>query len=316
MRNALSRIGVAILVAAAPAFARAVEGGIGRSIVGSQITPYAGVVPPDPGFSYSFGYLHFDGKIGASRQTPIAGEIALNLDATFDLYSASLVYVWDTGPGRWNFATVAVLPFDHVKASAEISGPIPLRAADSDSGLFDVMVVPVLASYHASPVDHWSFGLYVSAPTGTYTAGQLANNSLNYWTFAPAVGYTHLFGGGALEFSTLAGFDVNTTNDATKYHSGVMFRLDAMLTQHFPNGWALGLVGGILDQVTDDTGTMLADKLNGFRGHSYGLGPSVSYTHAFSKTSNLSFALRYVFDVDTSKQLKGDPIMFTASFTP
>ena len=307
---------VAALLGGWSAPGRAVEGGLGRSLVGAQITPYAGLIPPEPGLTYGFNYVYFDGSIGNARQTPIAGTVALNLDATFQLYAASLVYIWDTGQGKWNFASIAVLPFDQVKATADVAGPIPLRVTDKDSGLFDMSFVPVLASYHVSPVEHWSMGLYFAAPTGSYTAGQLANNSLNYWTFSPAVGYTHLFDEGTVEFSALGGFDINTTNDATHYRSGTMFRLDAMLTKHLPNGWGFGLVGGVLDQISDDTGTPIADDLDGFRGHAYGLGPSIAYTHAFSKTSNISFGFRYVWGVDVKNQLKGDPISFTITFTP
>jgi hypothetical protein len=317
VKSALTRGLLAILAAWVVTPALAVEGGVGRSFIGVQITPYVGFVPPEPGFIYEFEYAYIDGKIGAGKQVPIAGELALNLEATFDLYALGLVYVWATGPGKWNFATVVSVPFDQVTAKADVTlGQFTSHARDHDSGLFDMTFVPVLASYHASPVDHWSFGLYFSAPTGSYTAGQLANNSLNYWTVAPAVGYTHLAQEGTLEFSALAGFDINTTNDATHYHSGTMFRLDAMLTKHLANGWAFGLVGGALDQITDDTGTALADQLNGFKGHAYGLGPSISYTHAFSKTSNINFAFRYVFDIDTSKQLKADPLVFSVTFTP
>lgn len=317
MNKALVRGLLAIAMATESSLCLAVEGGVGRSFVGAQISPYVGLIPPEPGFVYSFNYVYLDGNIGAGKQTPIAGKIALNLNATFDLYAASLVYIWDTAPSQWNFASVVALPFDQAKASADLTiGLANVRVSDTDSGLFDMAFVPVLASYHASPIDHWSFGLYISAPTGSYTSGQLANNSLNYWTFAPAVGYTHLFDEGTLEFSTLAGIDINTTNDATKYHSGAVFRLDAMLTKHLANGWAFGLVGGALEQITDDSGVPLADTLNGFRGHSYGLGPSISYTHNFSKTSNISFAFRYVFDFEAKKQLKGDPIMFTVSLVP
>src|SRR5215469_758575 len=86
--------------------ANAVEGGVGRSFVGAQITPFVGVVPPEPGFIWSFDYVYLDGTIGASKQVPIAGKIALNLEATFDLYAVAAVYVWDTGPGQWNFASL------------------------------------------------------------------------------------------------------------------------------------------------------------------------------------------------------------------
>jgi hypothetical protein len=82
-----------------------------------------------------------------------------------------------------------------------------------------------------------------------------------------------------------------------------------------PNGWALGLVGGLLDQIDDDTGPT-ADRLNGFKGYSYGLGPVVSYTHHFTKTSSISFALRYVAAIDAKKELDGDPVLFTVSLSP
>jgi hypothetical protein len=95
-----------------------------------------------------------------------------------------------------------------------------------------------------------------------------------------------------------------------------VLRVDAMLTKHLANGWSFGLTGGILDQVTDDTGSALADDLNGFRGRSFGLGPSVSYTHHFSKTSSLNFGFRYLFNFATHNQMNGDPLMLTMSFTP
>jgi len=311
---------IVLLATAAAAMASAscpaVEGGVGRSFIGAQITPYVGIIPPEPGFQYSFNYIYLDGTIGGGRQVPIAGEVALNLDATFDLYAASFAYIWDTGPSHWNFASVVLLPFDQVDAKADVLlGDIATSKKDSDSGLFDMTFVPVVASYHVSQIEHWSLAMYISAPTGTYTKGQLANNSLNNWTFAPAVGYTHLFQQGTLEFSALAGVDIYTKNDATDYQNGSVFRLDAMLTKHLPNGWAFGLVGGILEQIDDDTGPT-ADRLNGFKGHSYGLGPVVSYTHHFTKTSNVSFALRYVAAIDVEKELDGDPLLFTISYSP
>lgn len=307
-------LSAAVFAAANPC--GAVEGGVGRSFIGAQITPYVGIIPPEPGFVFSFDYIYLDGTIGGGRQVPIAGQVALNLDATFSLYAASLDYIWDTGPGRWNFASAVLVPFDHVDAKADvIIGDLAVRTKDSDSGLFDMTFVPVLASYHVSPIEHWSLGLYISAPTGSYTKGQLANNSLNNWTFAPAVGYTHLFQQGTLEFSALGGVDIYTKNDATDYQNGSVFRLDAMLTKHLPNGWDFGLVGGLLDQIDDDSGPT-ADRLNGFKGYSWGLGPTIAYTHHFSKTSSLGFAFRYVAMIDAKKELDGDPVLFTISYVP
>jgi hypothetical protein len=47
-------IAVTILVSFAPS-ALAVEGGLGRPISGMQITPFAGVIPPEPGLAFATG---------------------------------------------------------------------------------------------------------------------------------------------------------------------------------------------------------------------------------------------------------------------
>ena len=316
MKSRIAGLSLTVAFALASTPCLAIEGGVGRSFIGAQITPYIGIIPPEPGFQYSFNYIYLDGKIGGGKQVPIAGEVALNLDATFKLYAASLAYIWDTGPGHWNFASVVLLPFDQVDATADLTiGQNDVRVKDSDSGLFDMTFVPVIASYHVSEVEHWSLAMYISAPTGSYTEGEIANNSLNNWTFAPAVGYTRLFQEGTLEFSALAGVDIYTKNEATDYQNGSVFRLDAMLTKHLPNGWAFGLIGGMMQQIDDDSGPT-ADRLGGFKGHSYGIGPSVSYTHRFTKTSNVSFALRYIAAFNVEKELDGNPLLFTISYSP
>ena len=314
IKRVVGSFAIAAVVASTPCLA--VEGGVGRSFIGAQITPYVGIIPPEPGFQYGFSYVYLDGKIGGGKQVPIAGEVALNLQATFNLYAASLSYIWDTGPSHWNFASVVVLPFDQADAKADLNiGPASVQLKDSDSGLFDMTFVPVVASYHVSEVEHWSLAMYISAPTGSYVEGKLANNSLNNWTFAPSVGYTHLFQDGTLEFSALGAVDIYTRNDATDYQNGSVFRLDALLTKHLSNGWDFGLVGGWLQQIDDDSGP-LADRLDGFKGHSLGIGPSVGYTHHFSKTSLISFAFRYVVAFDVEKELKGNPLLFTIAFSP
>ena len=78
---------LALAMAAFPALtAQAVEGGVGRSITGLQVTDYAGVVPPDPGWSLAAGYVYYSGEIGADREVPIIGATALGLYDTFVLY--------------------------------------------------------------------------------------------------------------------------------------------------------------------------------------------------------------------------------------
>ena len=90
--------------------AGATEGALGRSITGMQITSYVGIVPPESGMQWSLGYVNYDGSIGASRQAPIAGEVALGLQADIDLFSAtnpSVMNPLTTGLG--NSVTLAVV---------------------------------------------------------------------------------------------------------------------------------------------------------------------------------------------------------------
>ena len=75
-RLAVPGIVAALLTVTSPP-CLALEGGVGRSFIGAQITPYIGIIPPDPGFQYSFNYIHLDGSIGGNKQVPIAGEVAL-----------------------------------------------------------------------------------------------------------------------------------------------------------------------------------------------------------------------------------------------
>ena len=118
MRKALPLL----LALTAPLSAHAVEGGLGRSITGLQVTNYAGVVPPTPGWNLALGYAYYSGEIGAQRQLPISGVTALGVDASFGLASLTGVYVWNTGEGRWNFASMIAPHFN-----CRISTPLASR---------------------------------------------------------------------------------------------------------------------------------------------------------------------------------------------
>ena len=74
----------------------------------------------------------------------------------------------------------------------------------------------------------------------------------NTWTFSPTVAYTRLLKGGG-EFTALAAFDFYTRNDDTDYKNGAVFRIDAMWTTTVAPQWHLGVVGGWIEQIENDT---------------------------------------------------------------
>ncbi|MBF6023135.1 SphA family protein [Lysobacter niastensis] len=295
--------------------AHAVEGALGRTITGTNITSYAGVIPPAPGFTAGVGYVHYSGDIGGSREVPLNNVVSLGVDATFDMLSLTGVYVWDTGEGRWNFASMGALPLANVEVDANVSlGPRTGRVSDEDGwGLFDPFFAPVIASYHFDKTHHMSLALYVYTDWGSYDANRLANLSLNNWTFSPTVGYTQLMQKGTLEFSVLGAFDIYTKNDATDYENGTVFRLDAQLIKRFANGWGVGGIGGWIEQIEDDDGPT-ADRLNGFKGRAFALGPTVNYTKHW-KGGQVEFAARWLQEFDVKNRIEGDPLMVTAMVT-
>lgn len=301
-----------LMLASSPAVA--VEGAIGRPITGMQVTPYAGVIPPDPGFSWQLGYIYYGGSIDASRDVPIGGELAAGLDVDLSLFLATGIYIWDTAVPRWNFASMFTLPYIAVDVDAKaVLGGGSRRVSDSASNLFDIYFAPIIASYHVSELEHWSFALYIYAPTADYEVGSLANPGLNNWTFTPSVGYTKLFSGGTFEFSALAGLQFYTENNATNYQNGEIFNLDVHLMKRFSNHWGIGLVGGWIEQLSDDEAGPIIEALDGFKGRSIGLGPAISYSHKTASGSQLDFNLRWVNEFEVKNRFDGDAVQATLS---
>lgn len=296
------------LLALGSAPVAATEGALGRSITGMQITSYAGVIPPEPGMQWSLSYIRYNGKISGNRPAPIAGQISLGLEADVNLTAATGVYVWPTKAGRWNFASMLTVPYIDAEVTANLAGPLGNRfqTRDHASNLFDVYFAPVIAGYHFNEVEHLSFGVYVYAPTAKYDPNRLANPGMNIWTFSPSVGYTHLFQKGTLEFSVLGATDWYTRNDDTDYKNGVVARADLLLVKRTASGWGFGAAGGWIQQLQDDKGDT-ADRLDGFKGRSFGLGPVLTYGKKWPGGEHLDVSFRYVGEFSVKNRFEGDP---------
>jgi hypothetical protein len=208
---------------------------------------------------------------------------------------------------------MATLPFAEVDVTAELSlGPRAGSVNDKASwGVFDPFFAPIIAGYHFDQTRHLSLALYIYSDWGDYDPDALANLSLNNWTYSPTVGYTQLMQKGTLEFTTVGAVDFYTRNDATDYKNGAVFRIDAMLVKRFANGWGIGGVGGVIDQLEDDEGPT-ADRLDGFKGRAFALGPIVSYAKKW-EGGQVEFAARWLKEFDVQRRLEGEPLMVSAT---
>ena len=287
------------------ALAGATEGGIGRPITGQQITSFAGVIPPTPGLLFSVSSVYYQGDMGGSRQFPQGGAINAGLDAEVSYNLANLTYVWNTGPGRWNFASAIGLPFQYTHIQVDVSGLRQRVRTDRSTQFADILVTPIAAGYHFSETEHLSLALPIYAPTGSYDPQRLANAGQNTWTFSPTLAFTRLGGGGA-EFTMMTALDFYTRNDDTNYKSGTTFRLEGIWTTAIAEGWALGAVGGWIEQVQKDSGPV-ADFFGGFKGPAVGAGPILNWGGKLGQ-QRASLSLRWVHDFEAKNRPKGNGV--------
>lgn len=290
----------------------AVEGGLGRPISGAMINPYAGLVPPLPGFALGVTEAYYDASIGGGTTVPIGLNLTLGIDMKVSFTPVTVLYIWPTQGKEWNFASAVSIPLAYIEAEAAVTlGRFTGRVKDDDFGLFDIVLVPIVASYHISQTDHVAFNFTVWAPTGEYDPDRLANLSTNTWTFIPGVAYTKIFPEANVELSVAWGLQFDTENTATDYQNGILSDLEATLIKRCKNGFGFGVIGSWIQQLTDDGGPT-ADRLNGFRGQAFGVGPIVTYSTKVGK-SHLDFNARYVHEFENSKRPEGGLFQFGAT---
>jgi len=292
--------------------ALAVEGGLARPISGMQIVPFAGVIPPEPGFAVSVGEIYYQGSIGGAANVEIGGQLVANVDVKASFNPITLIYIWPTPTNEWNFASAAGFPLAWVECEASVSlGPISVRRKDSIFGVYDLLFTPIIASHHFSKTDHLAFNFTFWAPTGSYETGRLANLSLNNWSFIPGVAYTKIIPEANIELTGIWNMYFYTDNPTTHYQSGTQSDLEVLAIKRFKNGFGIGFVESWIQQVTDDGGT-LADRLDGFVGRAFGIGPIVTYSTKIGK-SHLDLSARWIHDFDVRDAVEGNGYNFTAS---
>jgi len=295
---------------AARAFAA--EGGLGRPISGATINPYAGLVPPLPGFALGVTEAYYAASIAGSTTVPVGTNLTLGLDMKASFTPITILYIWPTQGKEWNFASAINIPMAYVEAKATVTvGRLTGQVKDDDFGLFDMVLVPIIASYHISQTDHLAFNFVVWAPTGEYDKDRLANLSTNTWTFIPGVAYTKIFSKANVELSAVWDLQFDTENTATHYQNGILSDLEATVIKRFKSNFGIGAIGSWIQQLTNDGGTT-ADRLNGFVGRAVGAGPILTYSTKVGK-SNLDFNARYVREFGNRNRPEGGLFQLSAT---
>src|SRR5438128_12057940 len=101
-----------------------------------------------------------------------------------------------------------------------------------------------------------------------------------------------------------------TENPATHYQNGILSDLEVLATKRFKGGFGIGFVDSWIQLVTDDGGAT-ANRLNGFSGRAFGIGPIATYSTTVGKP-HLDLNTRCIPDFGVSRRVDGDAFHFSA----
>ena len=288
------------------------EGGTGHYAPGS-FASFVDVLPGQPALGVFNYFTYYNGSASANRQFPIAGQVALNVEAISYADSVGAFWVTPLKIFGGNFAPGVAIPFvwNDVSAQVTLPGGGTVSRSDSVSGLGDIEIFPVALGWSALKNDlHVDFFGGIYAPSGGFQTNRLANQGLGYWTFEPGVLVSYLGQKNGFEFTTYIGYDINTENTRTHYQSGQVFHIDATVAQHLPLGKGLigiGANGFYLQQTTGDSGG--GARLGSFEEMTAGVGPVLSYAGQFGKTG-FAAEVKWLPQIGTQNTLEGDYIWF------
>ncbi len=310
-RRRILWVAVALVMAAVPAFAT--EGGLGRTIPGAWIMPQAGAVPGQPGFTFSLMPMGYRGDIAATRQVPISGQLTLGVSAADSINYVATNYVYKTNTKGFNISSSFVLPVQWTGVDATLSstGGINRSVTDSVAGIGDIMFSPLAIGWHFSEYHHLSLSATITAPTGAYQQGRLANNGLNNWTVMPTFSHTYVWAKRGLMIDNTLAIDVYTENQATQYKNAPVFHWDGMVTQFLSKKAGVGAVISNLTQTGADKGD-LADRLGGFKGHAWGAGPNAFYMMKAGE-KNVTLMFRWIKEFQVQNRPSGSLLMLALS---
>jgi hypothetical protein len=291
----------------------AAEGGTTHYLPGGTAT-LIDLAPTQPGWVVQPIYLHYSGKASASGPIPVAGTLALGLDAESDALLLGGLYTFDQNLLGAHYSAGAYLPYVWISAQATLDTPLgTVRRRDSTSGIGDLTLIPALLAWESG---FWQFNalLPVYAPTGDYQAGRLANPGLNYWTFDPTLGASYNNDKTGFNAALHGGVSFNTENGETDYRSGSLVHLEASVQQLLPLGpgfLGIGAEAFSLEQITADGGS--GARLGEFKGRTAGIGPVLSYILPRGKET-LVAELRWLPELDVSRRLKGDYVWLKLAY--
>ncbi|MBD8495421.1 transporter [Pseudomonas syringae] len=231
----------------------------------------AGMMPPvTPNGTLGLRTAWYSAKVQKDRHGQDTGN-----DFSLSVLSLGLAYIRMTDytvfGARYGFGGVA--PFFKMDASLGVDTPVGRLDLEADPfRMADLQILPLILQWNLSPNLFINTQFQIQAPTGDYDENRLVSPGLNHWTFSPIVNATWISDTG-FEVSSSVEVDINTRNKATDYKSGVEYRHEFAVGQHF-GPWTAGIGGYYYRQFSDDDAPNLT---SGNRARVMAVGPALSY---------------------------------------
>lgn len=289
-----------------PDGASATEAAAGHYIIGTYSAPAAGVVPPAPGVYWANPTLYYSGELSRTAQVPIGGQLRTGLEAGFFSTSFAALYVPPVDWGNFSLAMGITLPVQNLDTRVFAANR---SMSENNWSLGDIVVTPAALGYRSGQ-NFFQARLDIFAPTGRYSTSSIANVGMNYWTFVPTLAYTRL--GSNYDISVNLGVDINTRNNATNYTSGAMLHVDSTFIYDVAPGFGLGIIAAMMYQIEDDRAGPLIERLNGFRGRSFAVGPIARYNFKIG-SANLSTMFAWAPEFAVQNRPSGNAFHFRVS---
>ena len=277
--------------------------------------PLAGVTPPEGVYFENDAYYYY-GKIGGNVQTPLNGNLAINVKGKVWFELASFLWVTPADILGGDLALSVAVPYGWPGTSASIvvnsprfSRPIGVTVRDTLSTVGDPIVGALLG--WKSGNFHWLVGTTANVPVGDYRPDDLVNVSLNHWAADFYGAFTYLDPAVGIDLSGTAGFIVNGQNPATDYRTGNEFHADLTLSKSLTKDLSIGAMAFYYQQVTGDTGP--GATAGPFKGKTTGVGGFLGYNFTLGQLP-VSTRIKVYREIDVENRPEGAGAYFTVSF--
>lgn len=279
-------------------FASATENGQQRYPIG--INTVLNGIMPEPGKTQFYNYsLYYSADKLADKN---GNEALPKFSADVVVDAMRVVHTWDVDAGPFQLASGLVVPLIYNKVELPFG-------RDSTSGVGDIVLHGLYLGYRNIDANFYSFlALDFTLPTGRYSDERIANVGANTYGFAPSLNATW-FPNPKTELSATVGYEINSPNHDTNYHSGNIAFAEWIVGYSFLPNLQLGVQGYALQQVTDDTSSSV-DIDDGYRGKAFAIGPQVRYNF----TPNSGIAVKWQHEFGVRNRPEGDRLWVQFSF--